>query len=173
MYPRVSKWQLALGVLLASATLGPPAAATEQEQPGAATVFGPVNPLLARGAAELEAGHIEEGVRLTIEGLKYPSELRDIAAAHSNACAGYVMLKQWDNALDQCNAALELDTSNWRAYNNRASVYVERCQFALARRDLQAGLALAPQSPTLLESLRVLERNERILNRRTRRSVAS
>ena len=73
-----------------------------------------------------EAGRIEEGVRLTLEGLKGAATTQENAAGHSNACAGHVLLKQWAEALNQCNAALEIDTSNWRIYNNRAAIYVEK-----------------------------------------------
>jgi Flp pilus assembly protein TadD len=84
-----------------------------------------------------------------------------------------VLLKQWPEALAQCNAALELDTSNWRAYNNRAAIYVEQGLYDLAMRDLEAGLALAPGAPTLLESVRILERNRSLLGRRARKAVPS
>lgn len=149
------------------------AAAHAGEIDGAATVFGPANQYLAQGAAQLEAGHIEEGVRLTIEGLRFASSSEDTAAAHSNACAGLARLKQWDDALVHCNAALDLDTSNWRIYNNRASIFVEKGLYELALRDLRAGLALAPHSATLLESMRVLEHNRRIIERHSRKAVLS
>jgi DnaJ family protein C protein 7 len=129
---------------------------------------------LADGAAALEAGRIEEGVRLTLEGLKAAAGTpRENAAGHSNACAGYVLLKQWAEALAQCNAALELDTSNWRTYNNRASIYVEQGLYDLAMRDLEAGLALAPGAPTLHESVRILQRNKQVAGRQARKVVPS
>jgi tetratricopeptide (TPR) repeat protein len=158
----------ALGLLAASAC--PPA---RSEDPASSeTVIGP-NSLLVDGAAALEAGRIEEGVRVTLEGLKATATLRDKAAGHSNACAGYVLLKQWAEALAQCNAALELDTSNWRTYNNRASIYVEQGLYDLAMRDLEAGLALAPGAPTLHESVRILQRNKRLVGRQARKTVPS
>src|SRR5579864_197355 len=93
---------LALGLLVAAA--GARALAHSADQAGSKTVIGQSNSLLADGAAALEAGRIEEGVRLTLDGLKVAVNVRDNAAGHSNACAGYVLLKQWAEALAQCNA---------------------------------------------------------------------
>jgi tetratricopeptide (TPR) repeat protein len=135
------------------------------------TIVGPANPQLADGATALDAGHIEEGIRLTLEGLKFPTETHDKAAGYSNLCAGYAMLKQWDEALQHCNTALALDPNNWRSYNNRAAVYVGKGQYDHAMDDLRAGLELAPNSNTLLESLRIVQENRRLLNARSRSAV--
>jgi tetratricopeptide (TPR) repeat protein len=161
-----------LGLLVAAATTTcPPARSADRA--GSKTVIGQTNSLLADGAAALEAGRIEEGIRLTLEGLKVAVTVRENAAGHSNACAGYVLLKQWPEALAQCNASLELDTSNWRTYNNRAAIYVEKGLYDLAMRDLEAGLALAPGAATLHESVRILQRNKRLVGRQARKVVPS
>ena len=121
-----------------------------------ASVFGPANPLLARGTEALQAGHYEEGVRLTLEGLDQPNSDRDKAAAHSNVCAGYVALKRFQEALVHCNLALELDRNNWRTFNNRAAAFVGLKKYDLAMTDVNSGLALAPDSETLLKSKEVV-----------------
>jgi tetratricopeptide (TPR) repeat protein len=161
----------ALGFFALAASMS--ACVFSAERAGSKTVIGRGNSLLADGAAALEAGRVEEGVRLTLEGLKVATTVQENAAGHSNACAGYVLLKQWTEALAQCNAALELDKSNWRTYNNRAAIYVEKGLYDLAMRDLEAGLALAPGAPTLCESLRILQRNQRLLGRQARKVVPS
>jgi tetratricopeptide (TPR) repeat protein len=154
-------------------TTGTCAIAYASDEGVSKTVIGPISTLLAEGAAALQAGHVEEGVRLTLEGLKTAASTQEIAAGHSNACAGYVLLKQWAEALTECNAALALDTSNWRTYNNRAAIYTEQGLFDLGMRDLEAGLALAPRAPILHESLRILQKNKRLMGRRTRSAVPS
>ncbi|MFL6603838.1 MAG: hypothetical protein ACJ8R9_21265 [Steroidobacteraceae bacterium] len=161
----------ALGLLVTAAWTCPPARSTDRAS--SKTVIGQTNSLLAKGAAALQGGRIEEGVRLTLEGLKVGVTAKENAAGHSNACAGYVLLKQWAEALAQCNAALQLDTSNWRIYNNRAAIYVEQGLYDLAMHDLEAGLALAPGAATLHESVRILERNKRLVGRQARKVVAS
>ena len=121
-----------------------------------ATVFGPVNPLLTEGTQALQAGHYEEGVRLTLAGLDQPNSVRDKAAAHSNICAGYVALKRFDEALEHCNLALDLDRNNWRTFNNRAAVFVGMKKYDLAMTDVNTGLEIAPGSRTLLKSKEVV-----------------
>lgn len=137
------------------------------------TVVGPSNPQLADGATALDAGRIEEGIRLTIEGLKFPADSRDKAAGYSNLCAGYALLKQWDEALPHCNTAVSLDQYNWRAFNNRAAIYVAKGQYEHAMADLRAGLEIAPNSRTLLESLRIAQQNKRLYGVRSRSAVRS
>ena len=71
----------------------------------------------------------------------------------------YAGLKRWDEALEHCNRALELDRGNWRTYNNRAAVFTGLKQFELAIADVNKGLALAPYSDTLHKSLEVVNQH--------------
>lgn len=135
------------------------------------TVLGPSNPQLSEGASALDAGRIEEGIRLTLEGLQGPNVPQDKAAGYSNLCAGYALLKQWEEALKHCNTALALDDKNWRTFNNRAAIHSGRGQFDLAMRDVRAGLELAPNSRTLRETLRIIQENRRLLATRSRSSL--
>jgi len=136
-----------------------------------ATVVGPSNPQLAEGATALDQGRAEEGIRLTLEGLKLPTNLKDKAAGYSNLCAGYAMLRMWDEALQHCNTAIELDRHSWRSFNNRAAVYAGKNEYDLAVNDIRAGLEIAPNSRTLNESLRIIQQNKRLLGTRSRSSV--
>jgi len=144
--------------LLAAALIGPGSASADDALSAAqsATVIGPTNPLLTAGTDALEMGRYEEGVRLTLAGLEQPASTRDVAAGHSNVCAGFAALKRWVEALEHCNKALELDRSNWRTFNNRAAVFVGLKQFDLAMTDVNAGLEIAPQSGTLQKSREVV-----------------
>jgi len=144
-------------------------AARAAESAQNATILGPLNTLLAEGAAALEAGRFEEGIRLTLEGLQTPSSVRDRAAGHANLCAGYAALKRWDEALDHCNRSIVLDRGNWRAFNNRAAVYVGKGRYDEALADVRTGLELAPQSRTLKESLNVVQQHIRVVRERGRR----
>jgi len=138
---------------------------------GTVTVFGPVNVLFAEGATALRTGRAEEALRLTLEGLKAPNTTKDAAAGHANACAAYALLERWEEALFHCNTSLGLDDTNWRTYNNRAAVYAGTRHYDLALRDLEAGLRIAPRSPTLRESLRIVSKNQSLMRRRGDREV--
>ena len=160
--------RVAAGVVAGLATSGT-VFATEPTQ--SATVLGPTNPQLAEGAAALDEGRTEEGIRLTLEGLKLPTDLKDKAAGYSNLCAGYALLRMWDEALQHCNTAIELDRNNWRSFNNRAAVYAGKGEYDLAVDDIRAGLEIAPDSRTLNESLRIIQQNKRLVGTRSRSSV--
>lgn len=125
------------------------------ENPGSSTVLGATNLLLARGAAALEQGRADDGIHLTLQGLELAALQVEIAAGHANLCAGYAMLKRWDEALVHCNTSIELDASNWRAFNNRSAVFVAKGLYDLAIADVLAGLKLAPESSTLKKSLQI------------------
>ncbi|MGH7897509.1 MAG: hypothetical protein ACREQQ_06130 [Candidatus Binatia bacterium] len=158
----VAAWSIGL---LASTVVSPAAAGAEI---GSATVIGPANPSLADGAEALQEGRVEDGVRLTLQGLAMPNTARDAAAGHSNACAGHAELKQWAAALVHCNKSLVLDDTNWRTYNNRAAVYAGKGFFDLALRDLAAGLKLAPDSHTLRRSLAIVSESKKLTGNRRR-----
>jgi tetratricopeptide (TPR) repeat protein len=152
---------------LAAALIGPGSASADEALSPAqsATVIGPTNPLLTAGTDALEMGRYEQGVRLTLAGLEQPASTGDIAAAHSNSCAGLAALKRFEEALGHCNKALELDRTNWRTYNNRAAVFVGLKQFELAMTDVNTGLEIAPQSGTLQKSREVVIEHRNAANR--------
>ena len=53
------------------------------------TVIGPTNTDLSDGASALFAGDAEEGVRLTLRGLKHENSTRNRLTGMTNLCAGY------------------------------------------------------------------------------------
>ena len=62
-------------------------------EPESTTVIG-VNKDLSDGARALQMKDYDEGIRLTIAGLKFESSRNDRASGLSNLCAGYTALKQ-------------------------------------------------------------------------------
>lgn len=110
------------------------------------TVIGPSNPDLHNGAQALLAGDAEEGVRLTLLGLRHASNTRERITGMSNLCAGYVMLEQLDTALSYCGQVLAQNDRHWRAYNNRALAHLQMERYIDAEQDLQKAESLAPNS---------------------------
>ena len=140
----ISIWHFSRAALLCLLLIGPAAIAKD-----AKTVIGPSNPELKEGADALLAGDGEEGVRLTLSGLQKAASTRDRHTAWSNLCAGYVMLGQLDTALEYCDRVIAENKGHWRAYSNRALVYVKLKRYDDAERDLQNGEKIAPNSRTL------------------------
>jgi len=159
--------RLALFALVPALQVCPDAQAAD-DSPQSITVLGAPNQGLASGSTALEAGRYEEGIRLSLAGLEDVASPRDQAAGHANICAGYAALKRWNEALPHCNRSLELDRGNWRAFNNRAAVFVGLKMFDLALTDVNAGLELAPDSKILHKSLEVVNEH-RAAEKRDRR----
>ncbi len=113
------------------------------------TVIGPRNPYLADGADALVNGEAERGVELTEKGLEIAKGSFELKAALSNLCAGYLMVDKPDQALEACNRVLEEDPKFWRAYNNRALVYLRLGEYELSENDIQRGQELRPKSKNL------------------------
>lgn len=113
------------------------------------TVIGSTNPALQEGADALLAGDADEGVRLTLMGLRYAISSRNRQIGMSNLCAGYLLLNQLDTALSYCDQVLEKNDQYWRAYSNRALIYVKQKRYEEAEQDLQKGEAISPKSRTL------------------------
>ena len=113
------------------------------------TVMGPSNIYLYDGANALMAGDGERGVRLTLRGLEHAQGLREKRVAHSNLCAGFLLINEPDLALEHCNWVLERDPTHWRSYNNRALVYMRLERFDEAEADIRKGQELRPNSKKL------------------------
>lgn len=112
----------------------------------AKTVVGPYNPELTAGAEALLAGDAERGVRLTLKGLQRETRSYDRRTGLSNLCAGYILLDDLETALGYCNRVLEETDRHWRAYSNRALVFVKLGRYAEAEADLERAEAIAPKA---------------------------
>lgn len=115
----------------------------------ASTVIGPRNIALQDGANALLAGDAEEGIRLTLQGLRQANNARDRHTGWSNLCAGYVMQNQLETGLEYCDKVIAETDGHWRAYSNRALIYVKLKRYHEAERDLQAAEAIAPEARTI------------------------
>lgn len=122
-----------------------------EEEIGSKTVIGPSNIYLYDGANALLAGDAEEGVSLTLRGLETAHGLREQKIAHSNLCAGFLLLRQAETALVHCNWVLEMDPYHWRSYNNRALVYLQLERYEESEADIKRGQELNPKSENLRE----------------------
>jgi tetratricopeptide (TPR) repeat protein len=129
--------------------IAPSSMSIAEETSDSRTVLGQRNAKLADGAQALRDGDAEEGIRLTLLGLAAAQGRRERQAALGNLCAGYLLLRQFDEAIDYCDQALEESDRNWRVYNNRALVYLELKRFDDAKADIARGQELAPNAKSL------------------------
>jgi tetratricopeptide (TPR) repeat protein len=139
--------------LILIAVLFAPTAWAQDAQRGATTqktAIGPRNPDLQKGAQLLLTGRTKEGVEMTLRALENAQGTREEEAALSNLCAGYVMLESFTEALKYCDMLLSRNEKSWRAYNNRALVYIFTEQYDKAHQDLLRAEALEPGARTLM-----------------------
>lgn len=113
------------------------------------TILGERNPALSDGAQALLAGDTEEGIRLTHQGLEAAFGKREEEAALSNLCAGYILIEQYEKALTYCEMLIARNDRNWRAYNNRAVIFIKTKQWEKAEQDLDRGEELNPGAHTM------------------------
>jgi tetratricopeptide (TPR) repeat protein len=113
------------------------------------TIIGPINPPLQEGADALLSGDAEDGVRLTLQGLAQATSTRERQTAWSNLCAGYVMLGQLEKGLEFCDKVIAETDTNWRAFSNRALIYIRMQRYAEAEQDLDKGESISPEARTL------------------------
>jgi tetratricopeptide (TPR) repeat protein len=104
--------------------------------------IGSANPDLSDGARALLGGRNEEGIRLTLKGLKAANGKREEEIALSNLCAGYTNLGDYDTALKYCDLLLQRNDKLWRVYNSRALIYIRTKQYEKAEQELIKGEAL-------------------------------
>jgi tetratricopeptide (TPR) repeat protein len=161
---------LAVLATILTATCGAVSLSNAAESSSNTIVLGTTNESLSAGSRALEQGRAEDGIQLTLEGIKSATEPRDIAAGHANLCAGYAMLKKWELALLECNLSIEMDRSNWRAFNNRSAVFTATGFYDQAIADALTGLKLAPGSPTLKKTLGIVYEHKKAHRDRSRRA---
>jgi tetratricopeptide (TPR) repeat protein len=132
----------------ATAAWGQPAQLSDPSKPTAdsRTVLGVGNEFLAAGAEAIRTKQYDEGIRLTKLGLERPASPRDRAGALSNLCAAYAAKGEWDLAIKHCTESLEINSENWRAYNNRSYAYYLKGRYRAADADLKKALAINPNA---------------------------
>lgn len=138
------------------------AGATPVAMADSVVTFG-TNPHLADGARALFVRDYDSGIELTLKGLKSQIDPRKKTAALSNLCAGYVGAERYEEAIAACTEAIELRASNWRAYNNRAIAHMGKGNYAAARQDVAAGLALHPDSRQLTKVQAMIQSRDPVL----------
>jgi tetratricopeptide (TPR) repeat protein len=132
------------------------AAALADEEPQSITVIGGANASLVAAADALRIGDAETAIRFSLQGLEDALSLDDRAGALSNLCGAYTLAEQYELAIASCTEALATD-ERWQAYHNRALAYLHERQLDAAARDIEAGLALYPESRLLAKARAALE----------------
>lgn len=163
---------LTLLAALASAIVFKDTLAEAPPAASSSTVLGP-NAMLADGSLALSNRQWEKGIHLTLMGLQEAVSNNDRAAGHANLCGGYIAIKQFELALENCDRSIAIDDSNWRAWQNRAAANLSLGRIEDSMRDLERGFAINPNAPALQETLAIVREREKLQRQQLRALVES
>jgi tetratricopeptide (TPR) repeat protein len=165
---------LSAALILSTAMVAALPSMTLAETPGASsnTVIGP-NVMLADGAEALMRGDWARGVQLTQMGLTFAISQQDRASGLANLCAGFAALKQYQRALEHCDKSIELESDNWRTWQNRAAANLGLGKVEDSLRDIQRGLQINPDSDSLQKTLAIARDQEKLQQERMRHLLES
>ena len=107
-------------------------------------------------ATAFEKGRYSESASFSQYALKQGLKKSRKTAAFSNLCAALGVQGEYEDAMEACNKALDLDADNWRALSNRAVINSLTGNEELAREDLQTAILLAADEPKLAHNLKIL-----------------
>ena len=120
--------------------------AQDEPTPDSRMVFGGGNEYLTAGTEAMRVGLYDDGIRLTLIGLKGSISTLQRSAALSNLCAAHAAKREADRAIEYCTQSIEIDEHNWRAYSNRSYAYYLKGMDAQAHADLEIAASLSPNS---------------------------
>ena len=156
-------------LILSAATAS---ASAQSSDANSNTVIGP-NVMLADGAEALMRGDWDRGIQLTQMGMTFAISQQDRASALANLCAGYVAIKKYQLALEQCDKSIALVNDNWRTWQNRAAAHLGLGRIDESMSDIQRGLQLNPDSDALQKTLAIARDQEKLQQERMRHLLES
>lgn len=163
---------LTLLTALASAFVFQDTPAQAQPPTGSNIVLGQSSNL-ADGSLALLNRQWEKGIQLTLMGLQDTVSNQDRAAGYANLCAGFIALKQYERALENCDRSIAIAETNWRAWQNRAAAKLALGRIEESMRDIERGLAINPNAPALQETLALAREREKLQRQQLRALVES
>ncbi len=128
------------------------ASSVSAQQADNRTIIGAGNEFLSAASFAIRMGQYDEGIRLTHLGLtRYQPSTTDRAAALSNLCAAHAAKGEPDIAISFCDESLDMNSRNWRAYNNRSYAYFLKGMLSEATFDLDTAAAINPGAKQLIQ----------------------
>ena len=117
--------------------------------------------VIVKGTNLIETGQpdqIIEGMALIEAEMQLNLMMTDRASARNNLCVGYLLLKQFDAARDECSGVIRMSPRLWQAYNNRANANMAMGNYADAIPDYEKAAELNPGSNTVRGNLDLAKR---------------
>ena len=107
------------------------------------------------GNVEFKAGRLQAAYDFYTEALTIdPSNKSFNSVVHCNRAAVAIRQKRFSEAIADCSACLDVDSSNVKALCRRASAYLEKEEYDAAVRDLEKAKALSDGDRDVAQQLR-------------------
>jgi TonB family protein len=100
----------------------------------------------SRGLAQLDLGNLDEAVNDFTKAIGINSLGKVAPMAYNNRSIVRRRQKQFDAAMDDCNAALQIDPKYGYALINRGTIERIQNKFEQAMKDFDAGISLSPKT---------------------------
>ena len=109
---------------------------------------------LNNGARAIDNNDMARGIALTRDALDSDmlSPFQE-AKAYNNLCVGFFKLKLFEEALKNCDQAIEISSKNWTYYNNRAGAHWGLGRYDEAIEDYKKALEFNPGSEKVQQNL--------------------
>jgi len=115
--------------------------------------------LLKNGRSAVHSGNLEKAKFYYEEALKRNSLSEiELITVHSDLCVTYMYLEQFEDAIVQCQASLELQSNRWETLNNLGTVYLVMGNYLEAIQVYEKGLKMKPKSRILLFNMDIAQR---------------
>lgn len=105
--------------------------------------------LIKKGRALLYKGQLDQAASLYERALETNLSSEDKHNVNNDLCVTYFFKREFEKALERCDAAIASAPNRWKPYNNRGNVYLEKGDLARAVADYDKGLKLLPSSEVL------------------------
>ena len=105
--------------------------------------------LITKGRALLYRGELDQAVSLYERALESNLSVADKHNVNNDLCVAYFFKREFEKALERCDAAIASGPNRWKPYNNRGNVYLEKGDLSSALADYDKGLKLLPSSEVL------------------------
>lgn len=146
-------------LLLAAATLG--LVASLGSAPAIAQsvdiIYMNANTDIQAGKRALRHNRPADAIRLLERGLKSNMSESMRVAGLNELCIAYRMDGDLEAAKENCSAAIALSPRYWRAYNNRANVFVDQDNYLAALKDYEAARVINPKSDLVRNNIRAIK----------------
>lgn len=158
-------------VILLSVSLVPTIGHTQAEEPWTGSVVGAtinlgnagtliqIRSLLNKGKAELAVTESRKFIKQLARGSRGGKTSRFTYEAYNALCISLTTTGAFDEAMEACNTAIDINESRWQAINSRGSLHYKSGKYQEALADYRRAYELAPE---LERFNKVIEHNIKI-----------